>query len=49
MAATPALRVTLTVTTMKEIGARIFDDLGVPPEKRRYELRKLPTRQRFNT
>ena len=28
----------LVVMTMKEIGTRVLDDLGVPPEKRRYVL-----------
>ena len=28
----------MIVTTMKEIGTRIFDDLGTPLEKRRYAL-----------
>lgn len=34
----PTSRVIPIVTTMKEIGTRIFDDLGVTPENRRYEL-----------
>jgi hypothetical protein len=37
-------RVPLIVTTMKEIATRIFDDLGVPPEKRRYALFFEPSR-----
>lgn len=32
--------VTPTVTTMKEIGTKIFDDVGVELEKRRYALGK---------
>lgn len=41
MHTTPSSCVALTVTAMKGIGTRIFDDAGVPPEKRRYELRSF--------
>ena len=35
----PTLRVLPTVTAMKAVGTRIFEDLGVPPQERKYASR----------